>query len=315
MGRRVFKKDHSSYAFALVCVGVAAVLRTLITYLGGTLYFSTFYPAVLISALYAGTRAGILATIASISYAWWAFVPPRYAFAFPPFEHIINFTAFAASCAIVIWLAHVANSATASFKLARDELAHRNKNTAAVLESILRQSLSKDPEASDAIVARIRALTSADDLVATSGDLHVRLNQLLDIKLKSFDRVDYGGPDIAVPPRVARNISLIVHELTTNALKYGALSNPNGRVGLTWQKREDEDSVLFAWNEQGGPVVSAPQRRGFGTKLVTALVSDMGGTATADFRPSGLHLEFSAPVRFAPAASRALPSGAELRSH
>lgn len=275
MGRRIFKKDHSSYAFALGCVGMAAVLRTLITYLGGTLYFSTFYPAVLISALYAGTRAGILATIASIGFAWWAFVPPRYEFAFPSFEHIVNFTAFAASSAIVIWIAHIANSATASFKLARDELAHRNKNTAAVLESILRQSLSKDPEASDAIVARIRALTSADDLIATSGDLYVHLNQLLDIKLKSFDRVHYSGPDVTVPPRVARNVSLIVHELTTNAFKYGALSSTNGRVNLTWQKRGD--TIHFTWDEMDGPTVSAPQRRGFGTKLVTALVSDMAG--------------------------------------
>ncbi|HWV52319.1 HWE histidine kinase domain-containing protein [Pseudorhodoplanes sp.] len=312
MGRRLFKKDRSSYTFALVCVGLAALLRTLITYFGGTLYFSTFYPAVLIAALYAGTRAGILATVASMGYAWWAFVPPRYEFALPPFEHIVNLIAFAASSAIVIWVAHIANSATAGFKLARDELAHRNKNTAAVLESILRQSLSKDPEASDAIVARIRALTSADDLVATSGDLHVRLNQLLDIKLKSFDRVHYSGPDITVPPRVARNVSLIVHELTTNAFKYGALSSANGRVNLTWQKRGD--TVHFTWDEIGGPTVSAPQRRGFGTRLVTALVSDMAGTATADFRPSGFHLEFSTQVRFAPTAGKTLPRGAELRS-
>lgn len=311
MGRRVFKKDLSSYAFAFGCVGAAAVVRTLIAYVGGTLYFSTFYPAVLISALYAGTRAGILATIASLGYAWWAFVPPPYEFAFPRFEDIINFTAFAASCAVVIWVAHIANSATANYKLAQDELAHRNKNTAAVLEAILRQSLAKRPEAADAIVDRIRALTSADDLVATSGDLQVHLNQLLDIKLKSFDSVHCDGPDITVPPRVARNVSLIVHELTTNAFKYGALSRPDGRVRLTWQQRGD--LVLFTWNEEGGPPVSAPQRQGFGTKLVTALVNDMGGTAAADFRPSGLHLEFSAQVRFIP-IDRAVPSGGELRS-
>lgn len=294
MARRVFRRWYAAYGFALLCVAVAIGLRTFFDLFDATLYFATFYPAMLVAALYAGTRAGVVALLLSLIYAWWAFVPPAYRFSPLSFAHVVNFVLFAVSSGIILWVAAMANSSARKLSLALDELVHRSKNTTAILESILKQSLAKEPELADSIVGRLRAITSANDLIGASADMQIDLKRLLDFKLKSFGRVQFSGPAVTLPPNVARNLSLIVHELGTNALKHGALSTPGGQVKLTWLDRDE--ALFLRWEEEGGPPVTAPQVRGFGTRLVTALVKGMGGTAKADFERDGLRVEISTPL-------------------
>jgi two-component sensor histidine kinase len=186
-------------------------------------------------------------------------------------DEIVTFMIFAISSGIIVWVAALANSSLSKLRLAMEELAHRSKNAATVIESIVKQSLPEDPEIAKTIIGRIRAITSANDLIAASADMNVELNQLLAAKLSSFDRVQIRGPTVPLSSNMARNISLIVHELRTNALKYGALSVPNGQVRLSWST--ENGSLILRWHENGGPLTVAPQRNGFGTKLILALAT------------------------------------------
>jgi two-component sensor histidine kinase len=100
-------------------------------------------------------------------------------------------------------------------------------------------------------------------------------------------RVAISGPDLRLPPKTAVALALAVHELCTNAAKYGALRTPDGGVEVSWSI--DGDRLTFVWEESGGPPVVAPARRGFGTRMIErALAAEFGGAARIEFRPEGL---------------------------
>ena len=96
------------------------------------------------------------------------------------------------------------------------------------------------------------------------------------------------GPNVRVLPRAALAITLAIHELVTNAIKYGALSVPMGRVRLSWTV-ENDSLLVVSWKESGGPAVQAPTRKGFGTALIErGLAGDLHGSAKLDYRPDGV---------------------------
>lgn len=104
------------------------------------------------------------------------------------------------------------------------------------------------------------------------------------------ERIDIDGPDIPLAPPTAVSLALAFHELCTNAVKYGALSNDSGRVGLRWTiERGETDKLHLTWSEHGGPPVSAPATRGFGSRLIErALSSELGGPVVLHFPREGL---------------------------
>ena len=105
------------------------------------------------------------------------------------------------------------------------------------------------------------------------------------------DRFDVNGPDVWVSPQFALALAMALHELGTNAVKYGALSNGSGRVEVVWSAlgRGSGRRLVLGWRESGGPPVKAPERRGFGSRLIErSLASDLGGEARMDFAPTGL---------------------------
>jgi two-component sensor histidine kinase len=98
-----------------------------------------------------------------------------------------------------------------------------------------------------------------------------------------------------LPPNVALSLALVLHELATNALKYGALSVPGGRVRVRWSR--EGGKLRLTWREEGGPAVAPPTRRGFGSMLIERSVAhNLGGTARLDFRPEGLAYEVELPL-------------------
>jgi two-component sensor histidine kinase len=108
-----------------------------------------------------------------------------------------------------------------------------------------------------------------------------------------------GGPNIRLAPRKALALVLALHELATNAVKYGALSNDEGRVILNWNIVEDAeaDRLMLRWEELGGPTVTPPTRRGFGTRMIErALAAEFGGSAEIDYRPRGVVFTVEAPL-------------------
>jgi two-component sensor histidine kinase len=145
--------------------------------------------------------------------------------------------------------------------------------------------------------ARIVAMGKAHSLLTESRWRSVSLQSLIEEELEQFSRsgIAMGGPTILLTPKAALVLSLAVHELATNASKYGALSVDSGKVAIRWRKTGDGGTELH-WIETGGPAVHKPRRRGFGSTLVErALAIETGGEARIDYLPAGVQCVVSLP--------------------
>lgn len=187
--------------------------------------------------------------------------------------------------------------------LLNQELSHRLKNTLAMVSAIAKQTLKgvEDRAAVDAFQARILALSSAHDVLLQTSWTSARISSLIQGVMSRHakpDRVVTTGPDIRLGPKGALSFSMLLHELATNAVKYGALSTDTGTVAMDWKvSHTDGDAELdLVWRETGGPEASAPARSGFGSRLIqTGLVG--AGKAELNYAPSGLVAEFRAPMK------------------
>lgn len=155
----------------------------------------------------------------------------------------------------------------------REELAHRLKNTMAMIQSLAQRTLSgvADRDAVKTFEKRMIALAHAHDVLGRGSWQNASLGELADGLLAMHgDRFDVSGPDVALSASATLRVSLILHELATNAVKYGALSAPDGRVGLHWHVEDGEigEDLVVCWREAGGPAVTPPSRFGFGTRLI-----------------------------------------------
>lgn len=181
------------------------------------------------------------------------------------------------------------------------ELSHRVKNTLSVVQAIARQTFGKivPPQAIETYSLRVRALAGAyDTLLAEdweSADIHDVIERAIAPHHEPGDnRFRLDGPELILPPKAVVAVSLILHELSTNAAKYGALSNLTGHVEVTWRKSGER--VRLDWSEHGGPPVKPPEREGFGTKVVSrAFSTDAAPDVAFDYRPDGLrfNVEFT----------------------
>lgn len=183
-----------------------------------------------------------------------------------------------------------------------EELNHRVKNTLAIMQAIAVQTFRTASRAErEKFEGRLGALAEAHNLLSKEKwqgseleDVIVRV--LKPYQLSSPDRIRMSGPQVALSPRLAVVLSMIVHEIATNAAKYGALSNDGGTVDLSWELLVDKDAgkahpprLRMVWREAGGPAVVAPIRRGFGSRLIERSTRDqLGGEATVDFLPRGV---------------------------
>ena len=174
-----------------------------------------------------------------------------------------------------------------------NELNHRVKNTLFTVQSLARQSLGRpaDTPGLQAFNERIMALARAHDLLTQSVWEGADLKEILEETLEPYlDRTVLAGPAVALTPNAALALSMVFHELGTNAVKYGALSVPEGSVTVVWHVDPGAlHRLTLHWEERGGPRVSPPARQGFGSRLIAAsLKSDLAGEARLDYRPSGL---------------------------
>ena len=189
-------------------------------------------------------------------------------------------------------------------RLLINELNHRVKNTLAAVQSIVTQTLrhAADPgDASRAITARIMALSGAHNVLTRESWDGADLRTLVETAIHPFqgpgpDAFQLSGPDMRVGPYAAISISLALHELATNAVKYGALSTPAGRVRIGWSVGADQVFRL-EWIETGGPVVTPSDRRGFGSRLILQVLPDqLQGAAELEYRPAGIAFRLTASV-------------------
>ena len=178
-----------------------------------------------------------------------------------------------------------------------EELNHRVKNTLAILQSIAAQTFrsASRPER-EKFEGRLRALAEAHNLLSTEkwqgSDLQDVIGRVLQpYSLNNPERLRMFGSKVPLAPRLAVVLSMILHEIATNAAKYGALSNDSGTVSLDWEIIEEDArrKLRLIWTEAGGPPVSAPVHRGFGSRLIERSARDqLGGEATVDFLPRGV---------------------------
>jgi two-component system, chemotaxis family, CheB/CheR fusion protein len=189
-------------------------------------------------------------------------------------------------------------------QLLLDELNHRVKNTLAMVQAIARLTLrqSKSPENfAESFTGRIQALAGAHDVLTASSWHGAVLRSLVNDQLILGEggegRFHCIGPEIKLNPQAAIGLSLVLHELGTNANKYGALSIQDGHVDLTWRLEEAGAVLSLRWQEVGGPPVSAPSRRGFGTFIIEQSLNNLDGVADLCYPSTGFVCELRLPLK------------------
>lgn len=183
-----------------------------------------------------------------------------------------------------------------------DELNHRVRNTLTVVQGMARQSFREDhvsAEALETFTARLHALAAAHTILSGANWRGAGMDEIVRAALAicgdQSPRIAVTGPEVELRPGAALALALILHELATNALKYGALSTRTGRVEIAWQRQADR--LELAWQESGGPAVTPPVRRGFGSRLLESSIrGQLAGTFTLDYAPAGVRCTMEFPL-------------------
>lgn len=284
-----------AYFAATVLVVIASLVRWGLGFLGGTLLpFTTFYPVVLFATYFGGPRVGIFTSVVGGVVGWWAFLLPHVGFFPVEITGEIELLIYAVVCALIIWGADSYRRLATGLRdeerlrvLAVEELAHRLKNKIASIQSIVSYHLREQPKLRDDIIARLMALSATDDLIMAAQGRGASLRVILSTELKPYglERIIIKGPDVILSPTFALTTTLIVHELATNAAKYGALSRPAGELTVHWSL---VDRILnLNWREAGGPRIASPTHHGFGLRLIHRALDQFRGAVETTFEPDG----------------------------
>jgi two-component sensor histidine kinase len=296
--KRLRQKPALGYATAFVSVGAASGLQWLAQdqYAGSP--FLTIYPAVIVTALVGGTGAGFLAAALAGASQYWFFIPTFHWFAF------LSYAFDASVCVMLIdfinrtldiLLINIDREKQAKqhqYLLAK-ELHHRIQNLFTVIQAVIRFSLPGDGMVRESAVKqrlmdRLQSMSITNRAITDSMGDGVRLNDLINSEIRGFEsQIEISGaPGLVLGPQMTQNLSLILHELLTNALKYGALSVPQGRVtlGLDWTSW----ILTFVWQEHGGPAVVPPGDSGFGSRILGPFAKSFCHNVDICYAPGGL---------------------------
>ena len=179
------------------------------------------------------------------------------------------------------------------FALLAREVDHRSNNLLAVVQSLVRLTQAGTIDDYRAILeGRLTALARANSLIANTRWANIDLNALVDEELGAFrmGQVDVSGEPVDLQPRSAQHIGMVIHELTTNAVKHGALSKSGGTVSISWLV--DADELCFSWEENGGPRTEEPMHNNTGNAVIAAAVRQLQGRIVREWRPEGLRFTF-----------------------
>jgi two-component sensor histidine kinase len=288
-----------AYGFGLVCLVLATVARWGISLIRADVPFSLYYPAVLLTTVFGGVRVGVGAAIAG------AILGTAVDFPDAPTDRarIALLAIYVVVSGLIIWAARHYRSIALYYRdlsarlqkeeayrtLVVGELSHRLKNSLATVHAVIHQVLREEPQIWAAVDSRLRALGATDDLISKSDRRGCDIAELLQVEMApyGYSRVTLLGNPLHIPPKLAVSLGLMFHELATNAAKYGALSTPNGFLQVSWRTVGDRLSVI--WDENNGPPVTAPEKTGFGTRLLAAALAAFDGNVQIDYLAAGLH--------------------------
>ncbi|MDP3406685.1 sensor histidine kinase [Bosea sp. (in: a-proteobacteria)] len=299
-----------AFILAAFLVALGALLRFALSPLvGDGVPFITFFLMVLIASVVAGAAAGFFALALSSLVASYFWLAPFGSLMLTP-DSIAALVAFWVATTLMIavaatlqaLVAYLMESEARAHVIAH-EMKHRVGNMLAIIQAIARQTergASSLGEFSQVFQARLSALASAQDVIQENPNLPADLRQLVMRIIEPFGhhRFTVGGPDTGADPAIASSLALLIHELGTNAMKYGALSSEAGTVSLRWMI--DGDRIVLTWVEVGGPPVSAPDRSGFGSKLLQSAFPPDVGEARIEYPSSGVRctIGFAAPTSY-----------------
>src|SRR5262249_46156363 len=291
---------------AIAIFAIATVLRFVLDpFILPPAPFFTYYTAVLLTAFFCGLWPALFAVAISGITASYLFLPPRGSFEVSPHAAIALLAFFTIAVLIVAVVAslHAAIrkilAQEQQTKLLAKELQHRTSNLLTVIQSIAHRSLAGDSPSlahgREIFEARLQALARTHQQLTSSKVGLVSLEEIVRSELEAFSsRTKIAGDEIFLDYQQAQKFSLAVHELATNALKYGSLSAPAGAVRIAWSVSNNGrgHELRFRWEERGGPPVVVPTREGFGSTLLKATFAK----SRMDYAPDGLSCELQAYV-------------------
>ena len=260
--------------------------------LGDEVPFLTFFAAVVFASALGGPLAGFSAlALSTVVVA---------AFVVRPVNDLVpgeapRTIAFWFLCSLLIFLVSLMRALAQTIAVSEErahlvarETAHRARNVLGLVQAIARQTSQRADSVSEFLTlfdGRLAALARAQDVLGVpQADLRAFLQRV--IEPFAQDRFDLAGSPTAVPGEHGVALALVIHELATNALKYGALSTPAGRVAISWQGERDVLQLL--WRETSGPPVAAPAKQGSGSRLFATAFPPDQGEVTLDYEPQGL---------------------------
>ena len=297
-------------SLALLFVGMPTLLRMAIDPVITGTSFVTYYPFVLAAALVIGRNAAAGVMLADALLANFLFMEPRYEL-FAKAGDTIGVMFFLVSCSMTIALVDTLRRTfidveassqreaglNAELRHLNSELQHRIKNTLTVVQALATQTFRGTAGSEEAVRAfrgRLHALAEANEVLVSGKWEQCQLPDLVIRALAPFNghgAVRIAGPVCSLPEQACVPLVLALHELGTNATKYGALSALNGSIDVCWTIRsahgdDAAQEIVLEWTESGGPPVETPDRRGLGSKLIAPQsgIDD----ATLDFRPQGV---------------------------
>jgi two-component sensor histidine kinase len=286
----------SAFVFSAGCVMIATVIRLALGYVAfESSAFGPYYAATLIISLLCGWRAALAGAAAGGFCAFALFVLPEIGPLGTKATAAVSLCLYGTSSIVIIsaaesyrkLLVHV-RAQEQYTKLLSNEMAHRIKNILTVAQTIVWHSLPDDPLVRDKVSSRLAALARTNDRVLRARG-PILFSTLLSSELEHFGTsgVTRSGPDFLCGESASLFLSLVFHELTTNAAKYGALATPTGKLAIEWSIAAD-GKLRIDWREEGVFNLRVPDRKGFGSKLLRSASTQFNGRVDQLFAPDGL---------------------------
>ena len=288
-----------SVGFALLCLALATLGRWGLAQIRPDVFFTPYFPAVVLVTVFSGIRAGALTGIAAGALG----VSVNFGDATADSARFVLLVIFWAVCGVAIWgVEHYRSIAAQQQEISKrlieeekyrrlmvDELQHRLKNKTSTVHAVLHQVLHDQPEVWTRIDHRIRALSATDDLIARVDGRGCDIRDLLRSELGPYGHVRFNlnGDALFLPDKLAVSLALVFHELATNAGKYGAFSAAKGLLQVSWTVSDGRLNVT--WDETEGPPVETVGKPGFGTKLLQSALRSFDGKTEISFLKSGVH--------------------------
>ncbi len=288
-----------SAGFAAGCLVLATLFRWGLAHIRPDVFFTPYLPAVFFATAVSGLRSGALTAI--VSGLLGVFV--NFGDGRADSARIVLLLIFWAVSACTIWgVVHYRSSVAQQRQIAKrlireeeyrklvvDELQHRLKNKLSTIHAVLHQVLESQPQVWSSIDHRLRALAAADDLISRVDGRGCDIKDLLMSELGPYGHVRFSlnGDKLFLPDKLAVSLSLILHELATNAAKYGAFSSARGLLQVSWTTSDDR--LNLTWDETEGPTIENVGAAGFGTKLLRSALSPFDGKTEIAFLRSGVH--------------------------